>query len=534
MKKDKELKEDLTYDQHPPDKEYNPTVLIVDDEEASRLRMVEICSVTKDARNLRVLSCDNVLGALEIVATETVDVVLLDKNMGPDETDYKQNGIEAIPHFLKVNRDLQILVVTGSKKISDAVSSIKNGASDFITKEMPDELIVAKINRAMEVARLSQENTLLTRGGQKISKINIAGHSKVIRHLKVQAQAVAESNRPVLLLGPSGTGKTTVAKMIHEARAQFLKQEGRSYLEINCGAFSPTLVERELFGNDMGAYTDAKVAKAGYFELANNGTLFLDEIAELSLDLQVKLLKVLQNGRFNRLGSTVERHSNFKLICATNRNIEQMVADGTFREDLFMRISVLIIKVPSLSERKEDIPDIVKALLPAACVENYVQVDLKDIPTDFIEYLQNHEIKGNIRGIEHLLTRLLIHAPRDKNNRPVLKDWASIPELNVQGAMASSGKEVLSLEDILNLPFDLIKHDFPGLKEILQLVEEKLFIEAQKKFGSSNKDLSTKLKISKAKVSLYFKHLNDPTKRFRKKKYTVIPSKPSKEKEVAL
>jgi len=499
--------EEFTYDQYPSDRDYGPTVLIVDDEKSQRERMIEICSATHDAKHLRVLSCETVPEALEIISTGTVDVVLLDKNLGCEEgdPDKDKNGIEAIPKFLKVDKHLQILVVTASRKIPDAVNAIRYGALNYVTKESPDELILAQVNKAIDVAKIAKENTLLTRGGKKIGKTDLAGSSKIIKGLKIQLRAVSESNRPVLLLGENGTGKTTAAMMIHEMRAQFLKQNGRPFFEINCGALAPTLIERELFGNEANAYTGGKEPKAGYFELANNGTLFLDEIAELTKDLQVKLLKVLQNGKFNRLGIGKERHSNFRLICATNRDIEQMVADGSFREDLYMRIAVLIVRVPTLRQRKDDIPEIIKSLLPQACTENHVQVDFKEFPKDLIDHLKEIEIKGNIRGIEHVLTRLLIHAPRDKDGHPLLDQWRSVKELDL-GPVQNTENRVVTLEDILRSPLDIVKPGFPGFKEIVEIFKDRLIADAKKKYNS-DVDVARALKISPAAVNIRRKKL---------------------------
>ena len=415
-----------TFDQHPPDKDYGSTVLIVDDDAGVRTDLEDICQYIEPSGSFRTLSCETIEEALQILSETAVDVVLLDKNIETKKATAYKNGIEAIPDFLRLQCHLQILMVTGSSDIADVVRAITLGAFNYVVKGSPEDLLTAQIRQAATVAHLTLNRIRIERTPKRPSVNVLAGKSPAMRQLKNQLEMVAESNRPVLLLGDSGTGKTTAAKLVHEFRQTYLKQADRPFIALNMASISSTMAEGELFGNEAGAYTDAKTARPGYIELANHGTLFLDEIGEASLELQAKLLKVLDEGKFFRLGGKKEIQSRFKLVCATNRNLDEMVEAGQFRQDLFMRISTFPVRMPTLEERKEDIPEIVNSLLPKCCEENQVFIHFKELPEDFIEFLQENKIDGNIRGIDHCLARLLVYAPKDKKGRPQFQGWRSI------------------------------------------------------------------------------------------------------------
>jgi len=310
-----------TFDQHPPDKDYGSTVLIVDDEATVRKSLEAICRDIEPAGSVRTLSCATVDEALKILSETAVDVVLLDKNIGVEGAASYKNGIDAIPDFLRLQCHLQILMVTGSSDIADVVRAITLGAFNYVVKGSPEDLLIAQVKQAATVAHLTLSRIRAERAPKRPSLNVLAGSSQAMRQLKNQLEMVSETNRPVLLLGDSGTGKTTAAKLVHEFRQAYLKQSDRPFIALNMASISSTMAEGELFGNEAGAYTDAKTARPGYIELANHGTLFLDEIGEASLELQAKLLKVLDDGKFFRLGGKKEIQSRFKLVCATNRNL---------------------------------------------------------------------------------------------------------------------------------------------------------------------------------------------------------------------
>jgi DNA-binding NtrC family response regulator len=501
-----------TYDQ-PSDRDHGPTVLIVDDQEVWQQQLKRLCHSSKSGKASRVLVVSTLRKAAEILSTTSVQVLLLDKNLDWNQPTGHQNGIENIPNFLELQPHLQILVVTGSDDIQDCVKAMRFGAFGYITKGNPEEAITQQINKALEVSMLVMQKIRVDRGEQRTQGTSkFAGHSSAIRIFKTKLEAVSETNKPVLLLGESGTGKTTAARFIHERRKQFLKQKDRPFFAFNITSLSPELVERELFGNEKGAYTDAKDAKPGFFELANNGTLFLDEIGDANFDLQTKLLKTIEEGKFFRVGGQQERYSNFKLICATNKNLEKMVADGSFREDLYMRISTFIVDAPSLRDRPEDIPDIIRSLLPKCCEDNNVQINYEDLPADFIEYLVDSSgkgdvIKGNVRGIEHQLSRLLVYASKDKNGQPILNQWKIIPGLYLKRSSVVNLRESLSLKEIMNRPFNVAGTDFPGLKVFQDHIMKQVIQDTIKKYPSL-REASKILGIPKSTLSDHLKRMD--------------------------
>lgn len=485
------------------DREPGPTILVVDDEEGARRRLKAVLSMTKDSRSIKVHYCANRAEALELLSSTPVHVALLDKNLGPDEKDDSQNGIKAIDEMRLLQPHLQVLVITGSKDPQDAVEAMKLGAFDYITKDLSDELLLCKINKAIEVSKITfkqfRQNRMSTPEASEIG-----GASKVFQEILSHAQILAETNRPVLLLGPSGTGKTTIASYIHKLRANFYQQQDRPFFRVDIGALAPEVVERDLFGSEKGAYTDAKMTQ-GFFELSNNGTLFLDEIGEASPELQTKLLTVIETGDFYRLGSSRKLNSKPKIILATNRNLEEMVKAGTFRQDLYYRISSFPIVMPPLSARREDIGDIIRALLPKVCKANNVPAKFEQLPPEFIAYIQTLPLQGNIREVEHLVERLLVYSPKDENRLPIMKDWKATLGIYARKSdrkseSTNSDRKSISMKDIATLPFDVLGSDFPGLTKFREMIDQKVVAEAISKHQKID-DRATALRVSKGHMS---------------------------------
>lgn len=505
-----------TFDSLPLDKDRGPTILVVDDSELSRVRLGKISRDFRGEENIKVIEARNKEEAIAILTSNTVQLCLLDKDLGKNV-----DGIELIPELLQIQPHLQIIMVTGHSSVEAIVKAINYGAIDYITKDSDDSLIHAKMKRSLNTARLHIENIRAVRGHQKEIS-TIVGNSSAILQVKEKIPALAETARPVLILGESGTGKTTVADAIHEYRERFLKERGRPFFALNLASLPPTLIERELFGNEAGAFSGANKMKQGFFELANHGTLFLDEIGEISLDLQVKLLKVIETGKFYRIGGTRELQSAIKLICATNRDLQSMVQAGEFRQDLFMRISTLTIEMPTLTERKEDIPQLVRSLLPKCCGDNKVFIEYEDLPQDFIDYLIHQPFVGNIRGIEQQISRLLVFCPRDQANRPVLSQWMTV--LKSGPVQKQSSKKNLTGKDVLSLPIEFITDGFPGLKKTVEALERKILIEASIKY-KTNKEIARVLQIPESVSSSKMGNLRGIEKRNR-------PGRPKKEKEI--
>ena len=497
-----------TYDQHPPDREFGPTVLIVDDEEHARDRLRLALGDVDAANSLHILHSTNIEDALHIIAGTTVHVVLLDKNLGPDESNPAHNGIDAIPDMLHVQPHLQILMVTGSNDIQDVVRAMRVGACGYITKETSTDLLITHINRAINVAILTLDKLRRDRNAE-ITQSALGGKSKVFQDILKQSHLLAESNRPVTLLGETGTGKTAVAKWINACRAKFLKQKDRPFFAINVSTLTATLIDSELFGHEKAAFTGATDTKQGLFELANNGTLFLDEIGELSLDIQAKLLTVIEEGTFKRVGGNKILRSSPKLIFATNRDLEKMVAAGTFREDLWMRINMFLVRMPTLAERKEDIPEIVQALLQKCCHDTGVFVGFEEIPQDFIDYLCNTPIEGNIRGIQNQIERLLVLSPRDRCGRPIFKKWRQVPGLLMKKSRepAEDATAALSVSDLMTRSTNVVGPNFPGLSVVIESLSNRILLEAMAMY-SKNKEIAKALRIPESTTSILIKRFN--------------------------
>lgn len=464
-----------TYDQSYGDRNGGPTILIVDDEEASRTRMKVMCRRFDESSDFEIVLVDKIDTALEVLSRRPVYVCFLDKDLG--ET---VNGIDYIPEMLQLQPHLQILMVTGSKDIQDAVQAMSYGACGFIPKDSPDDLFNAQIKRAIHVALLSIRN-IRAQKAKDGDDIKLEGISAAIRKIKEAIPALAETAHPVLLLGESGTGKSTVARAIHEYRKQYLKQNDRPFFEVNLVAKPANLIDAELFGHEANAFTGAKGLKQGFFELGNQGTLFFDEIAEIPLETQAKLLTVLDSGNFYRVGGTRALHSSFKLICATNQNLEQMVREKRFRQDLYMRISTLEVRMPSLAERKEDIPVLMESLLSKCCKKDHIYVDFKDIPRDFIDHVVEHAPEGNIRGLEKMLSTLLIKSFKAKDGRRILTHWRKIPELMRPNPNGSG----ITFRELIETPFNVLGPDFPGLMKFTRMIQNKVLLEATQKFPNN-------------------------------------------------
>lgn len=485
------------------------SLLIIDDDSASSKRLQLLCNRLLP-KGLALFFARSPQEAREHLLTEKIHTVLLDKELKQPSGKF-DNGIHLIPEIREHSPASQILVITSSRDTKDCVEAMRLGAFGFVTKENPDEVISEQILRAVEhskfaFAKLSGESL----APETRKDLKLFSNSHRMRSLNLKLTSVAETNRPVLLLGETGTGKTTAARMIHEYRRSFLKQTDRPFLSINMGGLNPSTVERDLFGNERGAFTDAKEARPGFIELANRGTLFLDEIGEASLDLQAKLLKVLDEGTFYRLGSANERKSSFKLICATNRNLEEMIRKGSFREDLFMRISTFTIRIPSLKDQPEEIDSIVKQVLPKVCSENNVFVTFGDLPRDFIEHLKKYPPPGNIRGLEQQLSRLLVYAPKDQKSRPILTSWRSLP--GIYRGSKKRKNDSIGLEELESRPMNILGENFPGIAEFTRGIEQRVIREALDSHPSL-RQAAKALKMSPGGLSLKMMRLGMKAKR---------------------
>lgn len=511
----------------------NPVILIIDDEEAAFARLSLVLEKGFEGVSTpSLLFAKSLTEAIEMASRHPLDVVFLDKELKDPSNDVTTDGIKAIPSLLQLRPHAQILVFTGSRDTKDVERAMLLGASGYIRKDEPDQLILARARQAIAQARSTTQLYRLSRAKDLAeSKETWSFGSTAMKVLQAKLSALAESDRPVLLLGETGVGKTSLGRLIHNRRVELLNLDADNFQYFNIQALPQGLIESELFGHEAGSFTGAGQRRIGFCELANNGTLFIDEIGEASLDVQAKLLTVLSESTLYRVGGTKPIHTAFKLVCATNRDLRKMVSDGTFREDLYYRICVLEVRIPSLIERREEIEDLIRILLPRVVEKNRVNVAFDELPSDLISFLSSCPPKGNIRGLENLLTRLLVNAPRSRRGRCILSDWRDLIEQREMDSRAFQDRVALSIDDLLSLKFTLDKNRFPGIDEVLRTVERKL-VEAALVHVDTAKDLAELLGRTKSSVSMRYRELVGREAKKRKQRLPAGPARPSHLKEI--
>lgn len=369
------------------------TVLIIDDENELRKLLVKLLKL----EDYIVCDAETAEAGLSLLKKEDISVVITDVRL-PDI-----NGIDLIPKIKEINPLCEVIVLTAFGTIENGVTAIKEGAFDYITKGDEDNKIVPLVNRAAEKVSLKRRIALLEKNTiERFSFDAVSGNSKVIKEAKEIASKVALTDTPVLLLGETGTGKELFAQAIHYSGSR----KDKPFVAINCSAFSKDLLESEMFGYKAGAFTGAIKNKKGLFEEANNGTLFLDEIGELDLSLQAKFLRVLETNDFIKPGDTKPTQVNVRIIAATNRQLEEEIGKSNFRQDLYYRISVMKIELPSLRERREDIENLTE--LFANQFNKKLNKNIKHFSKGFIESLKHYSFPGNIRELRNVIERAMI------------------------------------------------------------------------------------------------------------------------------
>lgn len=368
-------------------------VLIIDDEEKLRTLLARLISL----ENFEVLQAKDCKSGLKVMEKSDVDVVLCDVKL-PDG-----NGVE-LTKKIKENYPLaEVILLTAYGNIPDGVQAIKNGAFDYITKGDDNNKIIPQLHRAIEKIDLTKRVQQLEKQlGNKHSFDKIIGKSKSILKAIDLAKKVATTDTSVLLTGETGIGKEVFAQAIHMASNRY----NQNFVAINCSAFSKDILESEMFGHKAGAFTGAYKDQKGLFDEANKGTIFLDEIGEMALDLQSKLLRVLETGEFIRVGETKPTKVNVRIIAATNRDLQKEIESGHFREDLFYRISVFQIQLPPLRERVIDIPDLANHFLNTFAQK--INKKIKNVSNEYLEALNLHHWSGNIRELKNVIERSVI------------------------------------------------------------------------------------------------------------------------------
>jgi two-component system response regulator PilR (NtrC family) len=367
-----------------------PRILIVDDEPSMRdmLRIV----LRRDGYDVVVAA--NGTEAIAILEKERIDLLLSDIRM-PD-----RSGVDVLRAAKNVNRDIIAFMMTAFASTDSAVEAMRLGAVDYFTKPFNMDELRLKVRQHMEAHRLKEENVLLKRALNSSHEFcNIIGRSDAMLSVFKMIETIAKTNSTVLITGESGTGKDLVARAVHY---NSLRRE-HPFVALNCGALPETLLESELFGHMRGAFTGADSNKKGLVEVAERGTIFLDEIGEMSPTMQVKLLRVLQDRRFRRVGGTEEVQADIRVIAATNQDLQKMVSEGRFREDLYYRINVIHLDLPPLRERREDVPLLAEHFL--AKYSEGIEKPVRSISREAMDVLSAHEWPGNVRELENAIER---------------------------------------------------------------------------------------------------------------------------------
>ncbi len=365
-------------------------ILVIDDERAIRNTLKEVLEYEKHEVDL----AEDGPSGLEIFNANSYDIVLCDIKMA------KMDGIEVLQKIYETSPEIPVVMISGHGNIDTAVEAIKKGAFDFLEKPLDLNRLLITIRNATDKSTLITQTQVLK---NKVSKMyEIVGESESIRKVKEMIDKVAPTEARVLITGANGTGKELVAHQIHEKSS---RAKG-PFVEVNCAAIPSELIESELFGHEKGSFTSAIKQRIGKFEQASGGTLFLDEIGDMSLSAQSKVLRALQESKITRVGSDKDIHVNVRVVAATNKNIRKEIENNTFREDLYHRLSVILIHVPTLNERSDDIPLLAEHFNTVICGE--YGMSRKTIRKDAIKELQKIEWTGNIREFRNVLERLII------------------------------------------------------------------------------------------------------------------------------
>lgn len=412
-------------------------ILIIDDEEKLRTLLVRIIGL----EGFEVIETADCNAALKKLEQNDFDVILCDVKL-PDG-----NGVE-LAKKIKDNYPVpEIILLTAYGNIPDGVQAIKNGAFDYITKGDDNNKIIPLIYRAIEKVDLAKRVQQLEKQlGDKHSFEKIIGKSKAIQKVIDLAQKVAVTDTTVLLTGETGTGKEVFAQAIHQASLR----SKQNFVAINCSAFGKELLESEMFGHKAGAFTGATKDQKGLFEEANNGTIFLDEIGEMALDLQAKLLRVLEAGEFIRVGETQPTKVDVRIIAATNRNLQKEIERGHFREDLFYRISVFQIQLPALRERIIDIEPLTNHFLYLFTLKTNKKI--QSVSNEYYEALKQHHWNGNIRELKNVIERSVILSDHALTTEQLPADLLkqSTPKGKTLSAFELASAEKLHIQKVLN------------------------------------------------------------------------------------
>ncbi|WP_417885682.1 sigma-54-dependent transcriptional regulator [Zunongwangia sp.] len=367
-------------------------ILLVEDEAAIRRVLVKI--LNEENKNYQVTEAEDGLVAMDIIKNEDFDLILCDIKMP------KMDGVEVLEATHKIKPEIPIVMISGHGDLDTAVQTMRMGAFDYISKPPDLNRLLNTVRNALDRKELVVENTKLKK---KVSKnFEMIGDSEAITHIKQIIEKVAPTDARVLITGKNGTGKELVAHWLHQKS----ERSKGPMVEVNCAAIPSELIESELFGHVKGAFTSANKDRAGKFEAANGGTIFLDEIGDMSLSAQAKVLRALQENKVSRVGSDKDIKVDVRVVAATNKDLKKEIEDKNFREDLYHRLAVILIEVPSLNERREDIPLLVNYFTEKIAAEQ--GTNKKEFTDPALQELKQYDWTGNIRELRNVIERLII------------------------------------------------------------------------------------------------------------------------------
>lgn len=367
-------------------------ILIIEDEAAIRRVLSKILS--EENESYKVEEAEDGLQGLEKVKNEEYDLILCDIKMP------KMDGVEVLEAVKKIKSEIPMVMISGHGDLETAIQTMRLGAFDYISKPPDLNRLLNTVRNALDKKQLVVENKILKK---KVSKnYEMIGNSEAINHIKTMIDKVAPTDARVLITGPNGTGKELVAHQLHEKS----ERSSAPIIEVNCAAIPSELIESELFGHVKGAFTSAVKDRAGKFEAADGGTIFLDEIGDMSLSAQAKVLRALQENLIQRVGADKDIKVNVRVVAATNKDLKKEIEEGRFREDLYHRLAVILIKVPALKDRRDDIPELITHFASKIALEQGTSI--KSFSKAAIKLLQEYDWTGNIRELRNVVERLII------------------------------------------------------------------------------------------------------------------------------
>lgn len=449
------------------------TILIADDESSVRYSFKKLL---KDY-DYQVIEAANGLEALSVFNLQQPDLVVLDIEM-PGMT-----GLEAIKRIKAADPQVPVIIMTAFGTTERVIEAMKNGAFDYLEKPFDIDKLKSVIQEALKIKQMTSDGIRVgPRDRDTAVPERIVGNSPPIKEVYKMIGRVAASDVSVLIIGESGTGKELIAKAIHH----YSNRVGKPFLTINCAAIPDTMLESELFGFEKGAFTDASKTREGKFEAADKGTIFLDEIGDMSLPLQAKLLRVLQEGTFERLGSNLTRQVDVRIIAATNKNLENAILEKLFREDLYYRLKVITITLPPLRMRKGDIPLLTEYFI--ARHSQSMKIPTITIPNDTMEKITAYSWPGNVRELENLLQRAVLLS----KNQIITPDLIDLPA-------PPPAREVIRAEKSAQafIPADLTPHEGNLYHLVIDRVEKELIRQVLELTGGNQVKAAKMLGISR-------------------------------------